>query len=386
MLRGILNRAITEAGGAIPFYRYMQLVLYHPQYGYYMADRLRLGRSGDFVTAPEMTSLFGELLTLQMVEIWQSMGSPAAFHIVEAGAGSGKLAMDLLRTARRFPDFQKSLIYTILEVSPTFQARQQHTLDEAGLSRQAVRWLWDLSTLPENSLEGVILSNEFFDAFPIHWVEMGETGLRELAVSQGKKGLETVAIPVAPPLEPDYFTVLGIDLPLATRTEIGLAATVWMTMAARRLKRGVILSIDYGSPQEEYYGPGYPQGTLTGFYQHQQISNPLRYPGEMDLTAHVDFTALARAGEKGGLTTLGYTTQSWFLMGLGILQRLEILSKHQDSTTYESLRQTVLRLIMPQGMGERFKVLVQGKGLPDNALAGFSLNNNRQRLSLRHNI
>lgn len=386
MLRSILNQAITEAGGAIPFHHYMRLVLYHPQHGYYMADRPRLGRSGDFVTAPEMTSLFGELLTLQCIEIWQSIGSPTTFQIVEAGAGSGKLAMDLLRTARRFPDFYKALTYTILEVSPTFQARQQHTLAEAGLSLDAVRWLRDLSPLPEDSLEGIIVSNEFLDAFPVHWVEMSEVGLREMAVTQGEKGLETVAIPIAPPLDPDYFAALGIDRPLATRTEIGLAAMAWMTMAARRLKRGVILSIDYGCPQQEYYGPGYPQGTLTGFYQHQQISDPLRYPGAMDLTAHVDFTALARAGEKGGLTTLGYTTQAWFLMGLGILQRLEILSKSQDSIAYESLRQTVLRLIMPQGMGERFKVLAQGKGLPDTPLAGFSLNNNRQRLSLRHDI
>lgn len=381
-----LKQAITQAGGALPFHRYMQQVLYHPQYGYYMSNRPRLGRQGDFVTAPEMTSLFGELLTLQCMEIWTRLGQPTCFQLLEAGAGNGKLAADILRTARRFPAFQAALTYAILEISPDFQARQRQTLEEAGISAKTLHWFHDLSSFSESSFEGVILSNEFLDAFPVHWVEMTEDGLQELAVIQGKKGLEAHKIAIAPPLDPHYFVTLGVNLPVGMRTEIGLAGMAWMEQMGRILKRGVVLSIDYGYTQAEYYGPALPQGTLTGFYQHQQVADPLLHPGEMDLTAHVEFTAMARAGEKGGLTTLGYTTQAWFLMGLGILQRLEILAASQEKTAHERLRQTVLRLIMPQGMGDRFKVLAQGKGLSADTLAGFSLNNKHQRLSFRHDI
>lgn len=382
MMPTFLQQAITEAGGTLSFCHFMQQALYHPQHGYYMTDRPRLGREGDFVTAPEMTSLFGELLTLQCIELWEHMGRPGLFHVVEAGAGNGKLAADMLRTARRFPPFHAALAYTILEISPTFQARQRHTLQEAGVPREAVRWIQDLASLPEGTLDGVLLSNEFLDAFPVHWVEMTEAGLREIAITQGRDGFETTLVAMTPPLDAHYFTARGLELPVGTRTEIGRAATTWMTQAGRLLKRGVILSMDYGCSQAEYYGPAFPQGTLTGFYQHQQISDPLQHPGEMDLTAHVNFTAMARAGEEGGLTTLGYTTQAWFLMGLGILQRLEMLAKNQEKKAHERLKQTVLRLIMPQGMGDRFKVLAQGKGVSGVALAGFSLNNQCQRLSL----
>lgn len=383
MMQTILKQTINRAGGVLPFHQFMQQALYHPQHGYYMSQRPRLGRRGDFVTAPEMTSLFGELLTLQCIEVWQRLGQPTTFHIIEAGAGSGKLAMDILRTAGRFPAFMASLNYTILEVSPDFQSRQQQTLEQAGLT---ATWSTDLGSLPQSAIEGVILSNEFLDAFPVHWLEMSETGLQEIAVVKAEEGLTTTLIPITAPLDPHYFDNMGIELPVGKRAEVGLAAAAWIREAGQRLTRGAILSIDYGAPQREYYGPAYPQGTLSGYYQHTQISNPLQHPGEMDLTAHVDFSALARAGEESGLVTLGYTTQAWFLMGLGILQRLEKLANSQDRPAYERLQQTVSRLIMPQGMGERFKVLLQGKGLSTEPLAGFSLNNRCQYLSLLHNI
>ena len=386
MIKTILKQAIIQAGGALPFRQFMQQALYHPQHGYYMRNRPRIGRQGDFVTAPEMTSLFGELLTLQCIEVWQRLDHPASFNIVEAGAGSGKLAADILRTAQRFPTFQKALTYTILEVSPDFQAKQRQTLENAAINPQICNWFADLAGLPEASLEGMIISNEFFDALPVHWLEMTQDGLREIAVTQGADGFETLLIPIAPPLDTHYFARLGIDLPVGTRTEIGLPASEWLAQAGRVLKQGVILSIDYGYTQEEYYGPAFPQGTLSGFYQHKQINDPLQHPGEMDLTAHCNFTAMAQAGESSGLLTLGYTTQAWFLMGLGILQRLEMLAATQTSASHEPLRQTVMRLIMPQGMGERFKVLAQGKGMATTSLAGFSLNNRCQRLSLRRNI
>jgi SAM-dependent MidA family methyltransferase len=384
MIHTLLQQTIREAGGLLPFHQYMQLVLYHPQHGYYMKQRPRLGRSGDFVTAPEMTSLFGELLTLQWIEIWQRMGEPTSFALVEAGAGSGNLAADIWRTARRFPSFATALTYTILEISPDFQSRQQETLTQAACPLERCQWRTSLDDLQHEGVEGVIFSNEFLDAFPVHWVEMTTEGLRELAVACNDQDLTLGHLPVQAPLHPDHFTRLGITLPVGMRTEIGQAARQWMTQAAHTLRRGAIVSIDYGLTRSEYYHSGaLPEGTLTGFYRHQQLNNPLLHPGEMDLTSHVHFTDLAQAGEEQGLTTLGYTTQAWFLMGLGILQRLEQLAHSQSAARMQTIRQTVMRLLLPQGMGERFKVLVQGRGIntaQEQPLAGFSLHNAVQRL------
>ncbi|WP_130472159.1 class I SAM-dependent methyltransferase [Candidatus Magnetaquicoccus inordinatus] len=382
MMHTLLQQAIQEAGGLLPFHSYMRLVLYHPQYGYYMKQHPRLGRSGDFVTAPEMTSLFGELLTLQWIEIWQRLGEPATFELVEAGAGSGRLALDIYRTAQRFPAFAAALSYTILEISPDFCSAQQKLLQQAGCPMTRFRWCNTLDELEEKGVEGVIFSNEFLDAFPVHWVEMHSEGLRELAVVQEEQGLSLAVMPVAAPLHPDHFMRLGITLPLGMRTEVACAANVWMAQAARILRRGVIVSIDYGLTRAEYYhSTALPQGTLTGFFRHQQINNPLLHPGEMDLTSHVHFTDLAEVGEEQGLYTIGYTTQAWFLMGLGILQRLEQLARSQSVERMQEIRQTVMRLLMPQGMGERFKVLMQGRNFPHEPLpAGFSLHNAKQRL------
>ncbi|MEO5349530.1 MAG: class I SAM-dependent methyltransferase [Magnetococcus sp. YQC-3] len=380
MIQTILRQAIVQAGGCLPFHQFMQLALYHPQHGYYMSQRPRLGRGGDFVTAPEMTSLFGELLTLQCIEIWQRLGQPALFHIVEAGAGSGRLAADIVGTARRFPDFYVALRYTILELSPDFQAMQRQTLAEVVSPPHGLHWCSTLGELPGDGIEGVLLSNEFLDAFPVHWLEMGEEGLREIGVVWGEDGLSTRQMPLSPPLLPDCLARLGVELPVGMQTEIGLAASSWMAEAARVLKRGVILSIDYGYTQTEYYSSALPQGTLCGFYRHQQVTDPLQHPGEMDLTAHVNFTAVARAGEENGLTTLGYTTQAWFLLGLGVLQRLEMLARSQREEAHQAVRQTVMRLIMPQGMGDRFKCLAQGRGMGGPPLAGFSLHNPVERL------
>ncbi|MEO5339815.1 MAG: SAM-dependent methyltransferase [Magnetococcus sp. MYC-9] len=303
------------------------------------------------------------------------MGQPARFQVVEAGAGSGKLAADVCRTARRFPAFQEALRYTLLEISPDFHTLQQHTLAEAGIDAQILRWRNSPTELAAEGIEGVLLSNEFFDALPVHWLEMTADGLREIGVALEENRLTQRLLPLSPPMESDYFARRGLELPIGMRTEVGLAACDWMAEAARHLKRGVILSIDYGYTQEAYYHSGaLPQGTLCGFYQHRQIHDPLLHPGEMDLTAHVNFTALAQAGQENGLTTLGYTTQAWFLLGLGLLQRLEQLLPTQNEETQQRLRQSVQRLIMPQAMGDRFKVLAQGKGLDDQPpLTGFSL-------------
>ncbi len=381
-LQSHIIEKIRQAGGRIPFRDYMEEALYHPTLGYYMNQRPKLGREGDFVTAPEITSLFGELLTLQCIEIWQAMGSPSCFTVLEAGAGSGRLAQDMLTTASHFVPFHEALRYAILERSGDFQQRQKVLLNDSPAAFERVMWHDSLASLQEaGGFEGVILSNEFLDAFPVHWVEVGEKGLLELAVAEADGGLKVESMAPEAPLEAACLDHLDPPLEPGVRTEVGLDGRRWAQEAAKLLQCGVMISIDYGYTGAEYYHPSRIQGTLCGYYQHEQVNDPLAHPGEMDLTAHVDFSALAADCEKVGLETLGYTTQGWFLMGLGILERLEMLRKKMGpGEALENLEKSVRRLIMPEAMGERFKVLAQGRGLKGAALAGFRLNDQRQRL------
>ncbi|MBF0294978.1 MAG: SAM-dependent methyltransferase [Magnetococcales bacterium] len=369
---------LAGEAGIVPFWRVMELALYHPEHGYYMTGRQRIGREGDFVTAPELTSLFGELLTLQCIEVWELLGRPHPFAVIEMGGGSGRLAADFLATARRFVDFFQALAYRVVEISPDFRARQQELVHALGCGAEKISWS---ATLPDHIEAGVILGNEFLDALPVHWVEMTPHGLMEVGlVPDGQGTFTTLLVAPQSPLAPDYFDNLGIDLATGYRTEVGLAAARWMEGAGRALGRGVVLMIDYGWPASEYYAPHRTHGTLAGHRGHERVDDPLRFLGTMDLTAHVDFSAMARAGTSAGLTPLGFTTQAWFLMGLGILERLQRLTGRLAPEQAESLRQAVMRLILPDAMGERFKVLAMGKGVLQGALSGFRLNDQWPRL------
>ncbi len=377
--QSILTQEMQGSEGFLTFHRFMELALYHPDHGYYMGDQARIGRGGDFVTAPEITSLFGELLTLQLVEIWELLDSPDPFTVVEVGGGTGQLAVDVLTTARRFPQFMASLIYVLVEKSPDFVLRQQELCTRHGFGAEIISWRTDL---PDEVEAGVIFGNEFLDALPVHWVEMGDSGLQEVVVgwSADESALTQQLIASQPPLQSDYFADIGIELPVGYRTEVGLDAQAWMTKAGQVLRRGVLLMIDYGYPATEYYVQTRDMGTLVGHRGHERLDDPLQFPGEMDLTAHIDFSAMARAGERGGLEMLGFTTQGWFLLGLGILERLEQSTAKMTQERGRSLRESVMRLLMPHEMGERFKVLAMGRDMKACGLSGFRLNDQRQRL------
>ncbi|GAB0055896.1 hypothetical protein SIID45300_00195 [Candidatus Magnetaquicoccaceae bacterium FCR-1] len=377
-IAGVLREAIAGAGGSLPFCRFMELALYHPRHGYYMTGRTRVGRGGDFVTAPELTSLFGELLALQCIEIWQLLGRPALFEVIEMGGGSGRLALDILTTARRFPEFFPALRYGLVEISPDFRDRQERLLQEAGFGPERVAWL---AGVPETVADGVILGNEFLDAMPVHWVEMGADGLRELAVTMDRDGgLQNCHREPCEARIAAYFEGAGIGLPVGFRDEVGLAAWDWMADVGMRLRRGVLLMIDYGEVDQDHFGPYRQAGTLVGHRDGERVDDPLRHPGAMDLTAHVNFSAMARAGVAGGLELLGFTTQGWFLQGLGILERLEMAARRMEPEAVERLRKVAMRLLLPDEMGERFKVLAMGRGVGDGVLSGFRLNDQRNRL------
>ncbi|MBF0425685.1 MAG: SAM-dependent methyltransferase [Magnetococcales bacterium] len=385
-LQTILHQAAAATGGVLPFVRFMELCLYHPEQGYYMRKRCRIGRGGDFVTAPTITSLFGELITLQWIEVWEQLSRPRHFDLIELGAGGGELAADILRTAGRFPEFARALRYSIIETSPDFCRQQQQTLAPLRAAGTVVRWHANLDTLTAALPEGIvggILSNEFFDALPVHWLTMTTEGLRALGATWRDDRWQMVTMALPEEIPADYFTRRGLALAIGQQTEIGLHGVAWMRRLGTLMRRGVILTIDYGHPGREYHHAAYHAGHLVGHHRHARVDDPLAFPGEMDLTSHVDFSALASGGAAAGLATLGFTTQGWFLLGLGILTRLERLLARENLTREqrEQLQGAVHRLIMPEAMGERFKVLAQGIDLPPGLLlAGFGLNDQQHRL------
>ena len=360
-----LQEKIASEGG-IPFADFMQACLYHPVHGYYTGERKRIGRAGDFFTSTSVHALFGKLVGRQVAQFWQLLGG-GAFTLVEQGAGEGHLALDILDSLREeAPELYRNLTYVLVEISPDHRARQRERLKghvDAG------RVVW--STFDElQPFVGCFLSNELIDAFPVHLVELTEDGLREVFVVNTAEGFaEELRAPSSEHLE-TYLAGLPLGLPNGYRTEINLLAGAWMEGVAQKLERGYVLTIDYGYPASERYAPWRNSGTLMCYWQHTTEENPLLRPGCQDITAHVDFTELENVGQQQGLESLYFGEQYRFLMGLGFLEELIALqSREPDAQRAQELRLTLKRLIMPEsGMGDTFKVLVQGKGAPDDDL------------------
>jgi SAM-dependent MidA family methyltransferase len=333
-----VRELIGAAGGWIPFADYMQHVLYAPGLGYYAAGSRKLGASGDFVTAPETTPLFGEALATPIAAILDGAGAQA---VLELGAGSGALARDLLQAL-------PAARYRILEVSPDLRERQMQALS-AFASR--VEWL---DRLPD-AIEGVVVMNEVLDAVPPHVVaRRGDDWLERGVAWDGGLQWSDRPLPAGPlrrlaqsrfPAADDYVS------------EINPAAEALVRSIAMRVRRGAMIAIDYGFPRAEYYHPQRARGTLMGHYRHRAHDDPFLWPGLSDLTAHVDFTAVAEAGVAGGLRVAGYTSLAAFLVGAGILQDLARVGD-PTSTPYMREAAAVQRLLSPAEMGELFKVIV----------------------------
>ena len=295
---------------------FMDLALYDPEYGYYARAAQRSGRAGDFFTSVDVGPLFGELLEVQLAE----MATSAPFDLVEAGAGNGRLSADILRAAkRRDPAFYDAVRLHLVEASPEARRAQSATLGDV-----ADRLTSSGPTLPD-SFEGVLIANELLDAMPVHQVVMRDNGLREIFVTVTDDcRLTTVEGEPSTPALAEYLARLGVVLEPGWRVEINLSAVDWVRDAARRLRRGFIILIDYGHEARELYSASHSAGTLTTFAQHRSggpetsAGAPvwLQQPGEQDLTAHVDFTSVRAAAEAEGLTTIGFLDQTYFLLGL----------------------------------------------------------------------
>ncbi|TLM66825.1 MAG: hypothetical protein FDZ69_05680 [Deltaproteobacteria bacterium] len=355
-----LRARIAETGG-LPFAEFMAACLYHPQHGYYMTPRERIGKGGDFFTSSSVHAVFGRLVARQIVQMSELLGGDAPFQVVEQGAGEGHLALDILDAlAGEAPGLYARLTYTIVEVGPASRERQARTLAAHG-----ARLEWQAAD--EWRIEnGCFLSNELVDAFPVHVVEKRDGLLHEVFVVNGEDGgfREEVRAPSSPLLE-DHFRWLGVAPVEGNRAEVNLAAPVWMRQVAGRIERGFVLTIDYGYPAGELYALHRRAGTLLCYRQHQADDDPYSAVGEKDITSHVDFTALQQAGAEAGLETLWFGMQYRFLMGLGFFEELlRLQAACTDEREARALRLTLKNLIVPdQGMGETFKVLVQGKGV-----------------------
>ena len=334
-----IEAAIAAAGGWISFERYMQLALHEPGIGYYASGAQKFGARGDFVTAPELGTLFGRTLAraLQPFE-----------RVLEFGAGSGALAEALTG--------ELDCEYLILETSAELRERQHTRLGDR------VR---HLDRLPEN-FRGAMIANEVVDAMPVHLVHWTSSGILERGVTAQLAWADRPA--GAPLLE----AARALEVPIPYVSEINLAARAWMRSLVQALEAGAIFVIDYGFPRKEYYHPQRSSGTLMCHYQHRAHADPLARPGEEDITAHVDFTALAEAAHDAGAEILGYTTQAQFLVNCGITDVLA-QTNAENALRYAPIAAQAQRLLSPAEMGELFKVLAVGKGpTVPRPLAGFT--------------
>ncbi|MBU1394842.1 MAG: SAM-dependent methyltransferase [Gammaproteobacteria bacterium] len=362
-----LRALIDAAGGWISFAQFMEAALYAPGLGYYAAGAMKFGAAGDFVTAPEMTPLFGRTLAHAIAPVLAATDG----EVLELGAGSGRLAVDALGELERLDALPAR--YCILEVSADLRARQQDTLARE-LPQLAGRVHW-LDALPAH-FSGVILGNEVLDALPValvHWTEDGP--LSRGVVLEGD-AFAWQDRPIGDPLLRARADTL--NLAPGYLSEINLAADALTASLAQCLDRGLILMIDYGFSANEYYHPQRHMGTLRAHYRHHALDDPFYLPGLCDLTAHVDFSAVARAGAAAGLALAGYTSQASFLLNSGLTELL-MQTPPTDAAAYLPQANAVQRLVSPAEMGELFKVIGFAKG-GIAPLAGFARGDRRHSL------
>ena len=366
-LTKILSERI-RAGGPISFAEFMRECLYHPAHGYY--SRANAARFGDYYTSVDVHPIFGRLLARQFAEMWELLGSPRPFAIAESGAGVGRLAGHILDfSARELPEFYAALEYVAVERSSARRAEHAARLaDHAAAGR-----ISSAGEVPRAIPAGCIFSNEMLDALPAHRVAVERGALRESFVGfEAGRFTEALGEPSFPWLW-QYFQEQGITLEEGQQAEVCFEACDWIERAGRALERGFVLTIDYGHEARALYGEHHNRGTLLAYRDHAVSENLLDAPGEQDLTAHVNFTALDLWGRRAGLVRTGLVTQSQFLVALGRGNEFADLFEF-GQTEVEKLRARLLlkNLIHPEGLGEKFQVLVQHKGIAAPRLTGLS--------------
>jgi SAM-dependent MidA family methyltransferase len=359
-LREIIIEKIKK-DGPVSFHDFMEMALYYPGYGYYTSSAEKIGKNGDYYTSSMVSPVFGTLIAKQIEEIWKVLGEEA-FTIVEYGAGTGKLCYDILEALSKNDSLYKNLHYCIIEKSPAMQE-----LEKLLLQGKPVSWYHDLSEI--RNFSGCIISNEVLDNFSVHQV-VKRGKLMEVHVDY-KDGFVETLLPASESLVA-YFDELRVELPDGFRTEVNLEAINWLSGISENIRKGYVITIDYGFPAFELYRDYRKEGTIVCYNRHKVNSTPYHNIGSQDITAHVNFSALYHWGGKNGLDCCGFTDQGHFLKALGFKEQLKGLSEQPGSKAPDIRKIIFLEETLLYDMGQKFKVLVQQKGMPQNNLTGLT--------------
>jgi len=351
----IIEKIKTE--GPISFYDFMDMALYYPGLGYYTSTSEKIGRDGDYLTSPVITSLFGTLIARQLDEMMTMIGGKE-FTIVEYGPGNGKLCHDILQALSTDLKAYNHIHYRVVERSGSCIKQQQDLLPENVVSIKSITEL--------DAFDGCVLSNEVPDNFPVHRVVM-QHELMEIFVDY-KDGFVEALQPASACLR-SYFDDLDITLPAGFQTEINLDAIAWLDEISQVLRKGFLMTIDYGDISRNLYRNSRSDGTLLCYYQHHRNSNPYMHIGTQDITTHLNFSALAHWGEKYALHCDGLTTQSQFLLSLGLIDQVRQIEKTQSN--FHPQQQSFLIHDFLLNMGSKIKVLIQHKGIAQPKLKGM---------------
>ncbi len=353
--------------GPITFAEYMRECLYHPVHGYY--SKPEAARFADYYTSPDVHPIFGRLLARQFAECWEQLACPGEFLIVEAAAGIGRLAKHILEFAQsKLPEFYAALRYVAVERSPARcdqMAGQLAAFLEEGKCRPSIE-------IPSHIPAGCVFSNELLDALPVHRVRQNEGRLQEIFVGHDGNSFLEILMPLSAEAIADYFVAQKLTLEEGQQAEVGLEACDWIAEIARRMSRGFVFTIDYGHEAADLFDSHHMAGTMLAYAKHKASEGFFIAPGEQDLTAHVNFTALRLWGQRHGLESLGLISQTAFILALG--QRNEFADLYDDGmdeTDRVRARLQLKTLIYPEGMGERFQVLIQQKSVPHANLSAL---------------
>ncbi|MDO9069716.1 MAG: SAM-dependent methyltransferase [Deltaproteobacteria bacterium] len=362
-LRDIITARITERG-RITFADFMEACLYEPGLGYYTSPGRKVGAEGDFYTSITVHAAFGRVIAREIAQMWRCMDTPADFTLVECGAGNGRLACDIMDyLSEREAGLYETLNLVLVEKEPSLEEVQRKML---AAHADRISWLTPVEfSSGDFVFSGCLYSNELIDALPVHRVIMTSEGLRELYVGiEGADLVEVVGEPSTPEIS-EYLKSVSVELHPGQLAEVNLNGPEWLKTVSKTLRRGFVLTIDYGHPAGELYSQNRKLGTLLCYHRHQTEENPYIRLGLQDITAHVDFTTLMKCGETLGFESTWFGEQYRFLLSTGIVEEIEAIERSDISNEEKlRLRLTLKKLIMPEGgMGDTFKVLIQSKGI-----------------------
>ena len=365
-----LSQALEDAlqNGPIPFRRFMELVLYHPEGGYYCRESPRIGPGGDFYTSPHQSPWLGRMIAPLLEKIRLRMDEPPSLHLWEYGPGEGWLAFDILESIRSSKSaLHQAIAYTFAEQSAQARKRIREKFKDADNIRFS-----GPAQHPPPGFEGVVLAHEFLDALPVHALIQKGPHLKERYVARSGEKLEFCESALSDERLKSWFSGLGVRLSADQMAEVNLCAFDWISEVAHRMERGAILIFDYGFSARALYGPTRMDGALRGYKNHALVSDVLSRPGETDLTTHVDFTSILRAAMSHGMELAGFTDQARFLLGAGITQALENVKGGDDEKTRRE-RQSLMGIMDPTGLGGAIKVMLLSKNLKLSGFEEFSM-------------